>query len=194
MSREQAESADALATVLEILETLGIPHHVGGSFASTLHGVPRQTLDADVVVDLPLTLVEPLAERLRPRFYLDDDRIRQAIANKASFNLIDLSSGFKIDLFVKGNEPFDEIELRRSVRTVLPGAGDREVPVKSAEDTILRKLQWFDLGGRVSDRQWNDVLGVLKIQGEQLDHEYLGEWAGQLGVEDLLRSAFEEAG
>ncbi len=71
MSREQPEAADALAAVLEILETLRIPHHVGGSFASTLHGVPRQTLDADVVVDLPLALVDPFAERagrlLRPR-------------------------------------------------------------------------------------------------------------------------------
>ena len=193
MSRENPEPTGALEIVLEVLEDLNIPYHVGGSFASTLHGVPRQTLDADLVVDLPSTLVTPLVERLRPRFYLDDDRIRQAVARKASFNLIDLSSGFKIDLFVKGDDPFDESELRRSIRTVLPGAGDREVPVKSAEDTILRKLQWFDAGGRVSDRQWNDILGVLKVQDERLEGRYLEEWAERLGVGELLRRAVEEA-
>lgn len=194
MTTERSGATEGLPAVLAVLEDLGIRYHVGGSYASTLHGVPRQTLDADLVVDLPASLVEPFVDRLRPYFYLDDVRIRHAIARKSSFNLIDLSSGFKIDLFVKGNGPFDELELRRSISTRLPDVGDREVPVKTAEDTVLRKLQWFDEGGRVSDRQWNDILGVLKVQGERLDREYLESWAGRLGVAELLRQARDEAG
>ena len=67
------------------------------------------------------------------------------------------------------------------------------MPVKSGEDTVLRKLQWYDEGGRTSDRQWSDVLGVLKAQGSRLDREYLATWADELGVRDLLGRALIEA-
>ena len=64
----------------------------------------------------------------------------------------------------------------------------------SAEDIILHKLRWFQMGNGVSDRQWDDVLGVLKVQRKLLDLEYLKEWAAHLEVEDLLRKAYEDAG
>jgi len=69
-----------------------------------------------------------------------------------------------------------------------------EVPMATAEDIILQKLRWYELGNRVSDRQWNDVLGVLKVQRKRLDFEYLKEWAAHLEVEDMLRKAYEDAG
>ena len=194
MSPGSSDSGSALAEVLGALEALGIRYHVGGSFASSFHGVPRQTLDADLVVDLPRAAVLPFADRLRERFYLDEDRILHAVERKTSFNVIHLSTGFKVDLFVKGVGDFDEVELRRSVEAELPQVGERKVPVKSAEDTLLRKLQWFREGGQVSDRQWTDVLGILKVQGDRLDRLYLEEWAERLGVDELLDKARTEAG
>ncbi len=186
MSGRDAGSDEALSAVLTAIEDLGLRYHLGGSYSSTIHGVPRQTLDADIVVDLPASLVSSLAERLRSRFYVDEERMRHAVERKTSVNAIDLTSGFKIDLFIKGDGEFDELELRRSVMAELPEPGGRRVPVKSAEDIVLRKLQWFKEGGEVSDRQWNDVLGILRVQGDRLDAAYLDTWAVDLGVEELL--------
>jgi len=186
VSGRDAGSDEALSAVLTAIEDLGLRYHLGGSYSSTIHGVPRQTLDADIVVDLPASLVSSLAERLRSRFYVDEERMRHAVERKTSVNAIDLTSGFKIDLFIKGDGEFDELELRRSVMAELPEPGGRRVPVKSAEDIVLRKLQWFKEGGEVSDRQWNDVLGILRVQGDRLDAAYLDTWAVDLGVEELL--------
>ena len=110
-------------------------------------------------------------------------------ALSADLTAIDLTSGFKIDLFIKGDGEFDELELRRSVTAELPHPGGRRVPIKSAEDIVLRKLQWFKEGGEVSGRQWNDVLGILRAQGDWLDAAYLDTWAVDLGVEELLAKA-----
>ena len=192
MSPGASDAGSALAEVFGALEGLGVRFHVGGSYASSLHGLPRQTLDADLVVDLPEDLVRPLADRLRDRFYLDEERMLHAVKKATSFNAIHLATGFKVDFFVKGNGEFDELELRRSVEATLPQAGERSVPVKSAEDTLLRKLQWFSEGGRVSDRQWNDIVGIVKVQGGRLDRAYVEEWGERLGVAEVLRRALRE--
>lgn len=180
-----------LFRVLDALEELGIRHHLGGSYASSVHGVPRQTRDADVVVDLDAETVPRLADLLRSEFYLDEDRIRQAVARRSSVNLIHLATGFKVDLFVKGDRPHDELELRRSELAELPGASGLAVRLQSAEDTVLRKLWWFSQGR--SERQWTDVLGVLKVQSGRLDLDYLERGAEELGVGELLEKVLEEA-
>jgi hypothetical protein len=186
---EPPPSADPLVEVLDALDRLAIPHQLGGSYASSIHGLPRQTRDADLVVDLDMAQVRPLANLLRATFYLDDERMRSAVARRSSVNLIHLATGFKIDLFVKGREPFDDSELARSRLAEVPGGHGRQAPVKSAEDTILRKLAWFAAGGGTSERQWLDVLGILKVQGDALDDDYLVEWADELGVRELLEKA-----
>jgi hypothetical protein len=193
MNGDPGAPAAPLFQVLDALAALGLRHHVGGSYASSVHGVPRQTRDADLVVDLVQASVQGLADRLRDRFYLDEDRMGHAVAKRSSFNLIHLETGFKVDVFVKGRGVFDDLELERSQLAELPETGGRNVPVKSAEDTVLRKLQWFAEGGRISDRQWSDVLGVLKAQAGRLDREFLVRWAEELGVRDLLDRAFAEA-
>jgi hypothetical protein len=187
-----ADAGSGLAEVFSALESLGIRFHVGGSYASSLHGHPRQTLDADLVVDLPEKLVRPLADRLRDHFYLDEERMLHAVRKATSFNAIHLASGFKVDFFVKGLAEFDELELQRSVEAELPQGGERKVPVKSAEDTLLRKLQWFVDGGQVSDRQWNDILGIVRVQGDRLDRAYVEEWGERLGVGEVLRRDYRE--
>lgn len=193
MDEHPAGPAAPLVEVLDALDRLGIRHHLGGSYASSIHGLPRQTRDADLVVDLKPSTVPVLAAMLRPAFYLDEDRMRQAVRRRSSVNLIHLATGFKVDLFVKGDGPFDDLELARSRPADLPGAAHRRVPVASAEDTILRKLMWFEQGGGASERQWLDVLGILKVQRGSLDDEYLAEWATELGVKELLERALREA-
>lgn len=193
MNQELGETASPLFEVLQALASLGLRYHLGGSYASSVHGVPRQTLDADLVVDLDAASVHAIADRLREHFYLDEERMAYAVSRRSSFNLIHLATGFKVDVFVKREGVFDDLELERSQLAELPEMGGRSVPVKSAEDTVLRKLQWFAEGGGVSDRQWSDVLGVLKAQGDRLDREYLATWAEELEIRDLLDRALSEA-
>jgi hypothetical protein len=176
-------------SVIDVLEALGVPYHVGGSFASSIHGLPRQTRDIDLVADLPLLAVPSFVARLGRDFYLDDEAIRRAIERRTQFNLIHLASGFKVDIFLPGPGAFDRNELARSAPFQLAEEPPRIVNVKSPEDTLLRKLVWYRGGGEISDRQWGDVLGIVRTQAERLDLPYLREWAGALGVADLLERA-----
>ena len=179
--------------VIDILEDLGMRYHLGGSFASAVHGVPRQTMDADIVVDLDAGRVARLVDRLKNDFYVDSEIAADAVARRGSFNVIHLESGFKVDFFVKGDSGFDESELERSELQQITDDPPREVYVKTAEDTVLRKLQWYTAGGGVSDRQWRDVLGVIMTGGEDIDRKYLREWAVRLGLSGALNRALNEA-
>lgn len=186
-----------LSTVLEIihiLDDLGIRYHVGGSFASAVHGVPRQTMDADLVVDLHVSQIDALTARLQPDFYIDADVVSEAVRRRSSFNTIHFASGFKIDFFVKGTSEFDELELERSVLTEIVSDPPQSAWIKSAEDTVLRKLEWYRSGGEVSDRQWRDILGILMTVGDSMDREYLVTWAHRLDVDDLLERAWRQVG
>jgi hypothetical protein len=189
MSGDTPASLAVVLHVVDILEELGVRYHLGGSFASAIHGVPRQTMDADLIVDLDGGTVVRLVERLRDRFYVDLDTAQEAVANRGSFNSIHLASGFKVDFFVKGAGEFDDVELARGEITQISSDPPRSAYVKSAEDTVLRKLQWYRSGGEVSDRQWRDVLGVLMAAGGELDWPYIRDWALRLGVADLLDRA-----
>lgn len=178
--------------VIRILENLSIPYHLGGSFASTIHGVPRQTHDVDMVVDLPQAAGRQLVRALADDFYISESAVEAAISRRSCFNAIHLASGFKVDFFVKGHHQYDDVELGRSVTQLIVANPPKSAEVKSAEDVVLRKLQWFKDGGGISDRQWKDVLGVLKAQEGRLDMLYLNEWARRLGIFDLLEKALSE--
>ena len=187
------DSLRSILEVIELFEELKVPYHIGGSFAGSVHGVPRQTNDLDVVAALP-SIVAPILElRLRDRFYVDADMIRRAVRDQSSFNLVHLATGFKIDVFVAGDREFDRMELRRAIEHRVDEL-NRSLMVKSPEDTLLRKLEWYRLGGEVSDRQWNDLLGIVRTQRTRLDREYLWHWASVLEVQDLLHRLLDSAG
>ena len=188
------EPIQATLLVVEALEALGVPYLIGGSLASAVHGVVRTTMDADLVADLQPEHAEPLAQALGDAFYVDAASIRDAIRHRSSFNVIHLESMFKVDIFIPKQRPFDRAQLQRRTKQVIATEPEREAYVATAEDTILAKLEWYRRGGEVSDRQWQDVLGVLKVQGNRLDLAYLRQWAASLGVSDLLEKALTEAG
>ena len=180
--------------VVRAFEALRVPYFLGGSMASSVHGIYRATADADFVAGLRPHQAEPLVRLLQPAFYADLEAIRAAIASFRSFNVIHLDSMLKVDVFVASTAPFHLTQMRRRVLQATAPDGKTTFYVASAEDTVLAKLQWYRDGGGVSDRQWNDVLGVLKVQGAILDRAHLEEWARELGLTDLLRRALDDAG
>jgi hypothetical protein len=185
---------DALLPVLGALDRLGIPHYVGGSLASSAHGVPRASIDADVVAWLTPERAESFIAAMSGAYYLSEERVRDAIRRRASCNLIHLDTMIKIDLFVAKDRPFERRALERRETIEVSDQPPATLPVASAEDIVLAKLEWYRAGGESSSRQWEDVLGVLRMNpGEALDLDYLRGGAAELEVEDLLSRALEEA-
>lgn len=180
--------------VIDALEALGVPYLLGGSMASALYGVPRATLDADIIADLKPEHVELFTQELNAAFYVDAESIREAIRHQRSFNVIHLQTMFKVDIFVRKARGFDQAQFARRMTALLTSDPARTAYVASVEDTILAKLEWFKIGGGVSDRQWRDILGVLKAQAERVDMSYLREWAARLELTELLKRALNEAG
>ncbi len=189
-----AESIRLVLRVAEILETLAVGYLVGGSVASSILGEPRATLDVDIVADLQLFHVVFLVEAMTGEFYIDEMMVTEAINHCSSFNVIHLDTMIKVDIFILSQEPLAQLEMQRRQQLVITQNPERSAWFASAEDIILQKLIWYRLGNQVSDRQWRDVLGVLKVQAQKLDFNYLKHWGGRLNLVDLIAQALQEAG
>jgi hypothetical protein len=181
-----AEPIAVAMLVVDALEQLQVPYLIGGSLASTVHGEPRATLDSDVVAALRAEHAGPLVQLLRNEFYVDEAAVREAVRDRRSFNAIHLATMFKVDVFVLKERPFDRAQLERAALQLVATDPELRAYVASAEDTILAKLEWYRRGGEVSERQWRDVSGIVRVQGERLDWKYLELQAASLGVADLL--------
>ena len=180
---------ELVLVISRMLERLSIPYHVGGSVASSAHGLYRASADVDFVIDPTPAQLEELVKALDAEFYVSRSAASEALAARDTFNAIHEATSFKIDFFIKGAGPFDAEELRRSIRQVIEPQAEAAILVKSPEDTILRKLSWYRRGGEASERQWQDVLSVLAAQKGRLDEGYLDRWARELSVSDLLERA-----
>jgi hypothetical protein len=189
----QGDLTHATLLVTQALERLGILYAVGGSLASSVHGVMRSTLDADIVANMRLEHIQPLVAALSRDFYADDEMMRDAIEHQSSFNLIHYETAFKVDIFIRRSRPFDQMQLERRRMSVIATDPEQSVYVTSPEDVILSKLEWYRMGGDVSERQWRDILGVLKTKAGDLDLDYLHKWAKELKVSDLLERALRES-
>lgn len=180
--------------VADALETLGVRYTIGGSLASSMSGEPRSTLDVDMVVALSEADIAPLVAAVGTDFYVSEQALRRAVRERATANLIHHETSVKIDLFVAGSTPLDEIQLVRRRRVQVTSNPDRFLYVHPPEDILLQKLRWFRKGGETSDRQWRDILGIVHVQGDRLDLNYLEPTAVSIGVEDLLRRALGKGG
>jgi hypothetical protein len=176
-----------VARLADAFDRLGISYLVGGSLASSLYGVPRATQDADILADVRLKHVQPLTKELENDFYIASELILDAIRDRSSFNVIHLPTMFKADIFLPREDAWSREEMNRARTESIPLAEtNRAVRFSSPEDTILHKLLWYRLGGEISDQQWGDILGILKIQGSSIDFAYLESYAGMLNIADLL--------
>jgi hypothetical protein len=182
----------ALTPVVEAFEKLGVPYYIGGSVASSAHGVIRATADVDLVADLTLEHVAPLAEMLGKEYYLNANTITDAIRRRACFNLIHLATMFKVDVFAAKPSAYSREALTRRLARQILDDNPKQFLVASPEDTILSKLEWYRLGDEISERQWSDIIGVMRAQRDTLDRAYLDKWAGELRVKDLLQKAWED--
>lgn len=149
-------------------------------------------MDIDVAVALELGQVNVLVEAVQGDYYVSSDMARDAVVRSSSFNLIHFETGMKIDIFPLSDDPLDVRQIERRVSVdVTP---DVTVWVGAPDDQVFRKLRWFRLGGEVSDRQWRDVLAILRVQADQIDHEQLLADAGPLGLADLVERAIADVG
>ncbi len=189
----QGEATRITLLVTQTLEQLGIPYAVGGSFASSLHGVMRSTLDVDIVAGMRVEHIQPFVSVLSKEFYADDEMMKDAIEHHSSFNLIHYETSFKVDIFIQKTRAFDQMQLERRRSSIIATEPEESIYVTSPEDTILAKLEWYRMGGEISDRQWRDILGMLKTRAGELDLDYLRKWAQELKVTDLLERALKEA-
>jgi hypothetical protein len=188
-----ATQTDAMLKVIDALEELSSPYLIGGSYASSTHGIARATMDIDILAALPAKLAGAFAQRLAPEFYADEQMIRDAIMRKQSFNVIHLETGLKVDIFISKRDEFDIKQLERRTLKMISREPERSVYVASPEDTVLTKLRWFRKTNETSERQWSDVLGVLAVKAGELDLSYLRKWAIELGVSDLLERAISQS-
>jgi hypothetical protein len=171
-----------------------VQYYIGGSVASMAHGEYRQTADADIVADLKLEHVQRLTQLLSTGFYADDEMMRDAITHRTSFNVLHLTAFFKVDFFPLRGRPYDLEAMARRQRETIEVEPPLDAYISSPEDILLAKLEWFRAGGEASDRQWRDVLGIIKLQLFDLDFAYLQHWSQELNIADLLEKAFEDAG
>ncbi len=177
-----------------LLEGLGIDDVIGGSVASSLVGEPRATIDLDIAVTLTADDVQPLLKALGAGYYASESAVRDAVRRRGSCNVIHLATMQKVDLFVLGDGPLDRLHLARRQQIALDADGTERLWIGSAADQILRTLWWYRLGDEVSERQWRDVLAILRVQGAAVDRADLRTTAHAVGLGDLLERALDQVG
>lgn len=190
---EKRENEKVIERLADVLDSLGIRYAIGGSVASALYGTVRFTRDADLTVEPFSHVADRLYELLQDEFYISREAMEEALRSHGSFNVIHFETAFKVDFFIQGPRELERRLWARRHMLKLSDESSRDVSVVSPEDIILLKLDWFRQTGGTSERQWGDVLGVLAVQGDALDFEYLTASARELGLEELLNRARAEA-
>lgn len=177
---------ELLAIVIKLLEQSGIPYMVTGSLASSFHGEPRATRDADIVIEASVDTIEDFVPRLvAAGFYVDRDVAVNAVAERSQFNAIG-PDAMKVDFIIRRDRPFSIEEFGRRQPADLLGTPGF---VAAAEDVILAKLEWARASG--SDRQLRDAAGIVAI-AKGLDEAYIERWAHDLNVDDAWRTLRDE--
>lgn len=176
----------ALHPVQAELRRLGVRHYIGGSVASSFHGASRSTVDVDIVAELDARSASLLVDALQGEYYASKPAALDAVRRRSCFNLIHLATAFKVDIFVSKGRPHDLEAFGRVVRDHLLPNDSQLSDIASVEDAIIAKLEWYRLGGEVSERQWADITTMARLKCSELDRVYLVHAAKSVGVDDLL--------
>jgi hypothetical protein len=184
-TENKQEIFEALNPFLKVLERLLLDYQIVGSVASSAYGAARSTRNIDMVCALEASKVSELVSSLKDLYYIDADAIHEAIRTRCSFNLIHLKTMFKLDVFVLKNTPYDKESFSRKRIELLDTDSPLKIYLSSPEDVILAKLNWYRLGGEISERQWQDISTVFQVQGDSLDQPYITKWCKELGLLDL---------
>lgn len=178
--------ADTLREIVTRLDELRIPYMLVGSVAALAHGRSRSTNDFDMVIEADYRRLRELVRSLpQDRFYASESAAEEALRHSTQFNVIDMDTGWKVDLIPRKERPFSAAEFHRRERLEVLGL---DVFVATIEDTIVAKLEWSRAAGG-SERQLEDVRALVRLAGETLDREYVEKWIGGLGLEDAWRRA-----
>ncbi len=184
------QQTQLLEKTIELLEQNNIQYLITGSFASSLQGIPRSTHDIDIVVAINASAVNLLKDAFPPaQYYFSEDAVLDAIKHTSMFNVIDTTGGGKIDFWIFNDEDFDKSRFARKYEENILGF---KMEVSAPEDTILAKLRWAKESGG-SEKQFSDALSVYELQFDNLDKNYLDEWATKLQVKDLFEKLKEQA-
>ena len=183
---EWEEIVDALSPIVRAFRKLGVRHYIGGSVASSFHGAARSTMDVDLVCDLTEGSIKQFIDSLGTEFYASEPAMREAVKRKSCFNLIHLPTSFKVDVFISRGRPFDLESMERAKTQRLGGAKFVEIPIATAEDSIISKLECYRMSSETSERQWDDVSRLIDLLGNDADLDYLQRSALSVGVKDLL--------
>ena len=169
---------ELLAAMRDRLESAQIPSMVVGSLASSFHGEPRTTRDIDLVIDPSAAALRTFVDGLPSTdFYVDANAALEAFQRRTAFNVIEIESGWKVDLLIRRMRRYSSTEFGRRLRVRLLGV---DVDVATAEDTIIAKLEWAQAGE--SERQLRDVAGIVGVSGDTLDRDYLERWIAELDL------------
>jgi len=176
----------------ELFESINIPYYVSGSVASSIHGEPRSTRDLDLVIAVQLNQIDLLVITLEAAGYycLSGAVENMKLGQERMLNITHTETIANADIYINDNSPFALSQMNR--RLLIELEGIPKFWVATPEDTILQKLYWGK--DSQSEKQWRDVLGILKLQTSSLEYSYLKEWAKQLNLLDILDSAFNQAG
>lgn len=181
---------EVFRAVQQALDSAGIPYMVTGSFASSAHGEPRASKDIDIVIaPTREQLINLIRQFPSSEYHAAEHEALEAFKYRSMFNVIDYATGWKVDLIIKKQRPFSDIEFGRRQELELAGL---RLSFATAEDILISKLEWVKEGE--SQRQLEDAAGIIRVQGENLDMAYVKYWVRQLGLDDQWATAKLRAG
>jgi len=183
------ELTDTLREIVSRLEARGIPYMLVGSVAALAYGRTRSTQDFDVVIEAHAGVLRALVRSLpEERFHAAEEAAMEALEYETQFSVIDMITGWKVDLIPRKRRAFSEAEFARRTRVEVLGV---ELFVATIEDTIIAKLEWTQAGGG-SQRQLEDVRELAKLSGSKLDRAYVERWVTALGLEAMWAQALAD--
>jgi hypothetical protein len=179
---------DFLQKLVKMLDKSNIPYMLSGSIGSGFHGQPRATNDADIIIDPSNEQLISFVSSLGPDYYVSKEAAIEALNDNSMFNIIDIKTGWKADLIIRKKRAYSKQEFSRRTSTTLMGMS---LWILSPEDSILSKLEWSK--SRESQTQFKDALGVIMVQWDSLDFDYMKKWAKELQIEDSFEHLLAEA-